>query len=80
MQCRSDLIEQAPAVAERINDVAILNQGDLIEAMGLCGNCRYGEVDDISPRMGIVWIRDGSSGLRKMLDATESEIRVIRRA
>lgn len=80
MECRSGPIEQAPAVAERINDVAILNQGDLIEAMGLCGNYYHGEVDDISPPMGIVWILDGSSGLRRMLDATESEIRVIRRA
>lgn len=80
MECRNDLIEQAPIVTARINDVAILHQGDLVEAVGPCGNYSQGEVDDISPSMGIVWILDGSLGLRRMLDAAESDIRVIRRA
>jgi hypothetical protein len=80
LECRRGLIEQAAAVAERINDVTILHRGDLIEAMGPSGNYYHGEVDDISPPMGIVWIIDGSLGFRKMLDAEESDIRVTRRA
>lgn len=79
MDCRTSSMEQEAIAAECSDDVSILNRGELIEATGPHGNYYHGEVDEIAPGMGIVWINDRSLGFRKMLDSDDYAIRVIRR-
>jgi len=57
-----------------VRNVAELLPGDEIEATDY--RVRYrGVVEDLAPALSVVWIRESSSGARRMLDTVEYAIR-----
>jgi len=52
-----------------------LRVGDMVQAQPLDGSQAYrGEIDAVLSKMGLLWIRHGALGERKLLDASEYRI------
>lgn len=67
----SDLIDSPDALISSSQ----LSCGDWVEAYYQGSLVHYGKVTDIAPRDELFWIQDVLTGSRRLLDASEFEIR-----
>lgn len=70
-QPKEKIMPSTPQDAVLVKDLSHLKRGDTIEARRFDTVLFTGEVELVSPRLGVLWIRHGSWQNRKLLDSTE---------
>lgn len=56
-------------------DLAFVEPGDRLEARRQGTTHYQGIVEQLVPRLGVVWIREAGTGERKMLDTADFDLR-----
>lgn len=58
-----------------IHDLARVHLGDRIEVWGQHHLCHAGTVSQMAAHLGVLWVREASSGLPKLIPAEDYRLR-----